>query len=247
MSTICPLAVPVRRSKAAGSFAALCVVGLVGALSLVGCASKKTADTTVTPSAETTSAAETTAGAETTTAPTETSASVETEATSETTAEALAVSSDPVGDSAPADPVVSTLAGQDPQEAMEAAIVTGMSSQLGVTDPKQLACVSESVKGADFAKPEGQGKILRSVLKCAPDAMAVSGAKALRESNPTVTEEQSVCIVKATFEVLGGMADPELVAAMSSAKLSPEIVEATLAKAKGCGLSEAEVRKALQQ
>ena len=246
MSTIRPLAGPVRRSKSAGPFAAVCVVGLVSVLSLVGCSSKKASDTSAATLAETTVVAETTITSETTlAAPVETSAVADSAASAETTAAALPTSSDAADDSAPLDAGIAP--GTDPQAAMEAAIVTGMSSQLGVTDPKQLACVTDSVKGADFAKPEGQGKILRGVLKCAPDAMAVSGAKSLRESNPTITEKQSICIVKATFGVLGAMADSELVAAMSSSKLGPEIVEATLAKAKGCGLSEAEIRKALQQ
>ena len=247
MSTIRPLAGPVRRSKSAGPFAAVCVVGLVSVLSLVGCSSKKASDTSAATLAETTVVAETTITSKTTlAAPVETSAVADSAASAETTAAALPTSSDAADDSAPLDAGIAP-GTEDPQAAMEAAIVTGMSSQLGVTDPKQLACVTDSVKGADFAKPEGQGKILRGVLKCAPDAMAVSGAKSLRESNPTITEKQSICIVKATFGVLGAMADSELVAAMSSSKLGPEIVEATLAKAKGCGLSEAEIRKALQQ
>lgn len=233
------------RSRPAGRVAAVWVIGLVGVLSLVGCSSDKATDSSAATADETTVAVESTAVAVTVAAPAAESsvAAPETVASAETTAAALPASSDAVASDSPG----VTPGSEDPQAAMEAAIVTGMSSQLGVTDPKQLACVSASVKGADFAKPEGQGKILRGVLKCAPDAMAVSGAKSLRESNPTVTEKQSICIVKATFEVLGGMADSELVTAMSNAKLGPEIVEATLAKAKGCGLSEAEIRKALQQ
>jgi hypothetical protein len=228
---------PLERSRFASSFALLCAVGLAGALTLSGCSSEKAADTSAASAVAFTTAVapETTAlSAESTAGVVETSVAAPASETSAASA-----------DSVPADGATPTSA--DPQAAMEAAIVSGMSSQLGVTDPKQLACVTDSVKGVDFAKPEGQGKILRSMLKCAPDAMAVQGATALRESNPKVTEEQSVCIVKATFEVLGGMADSELVAAMSSSKLSLAIVESTLAKAKGCGLSEAEIRKAIQQ
>jgi hypothetical protein len=255
VSTIRPLAGLVRRLKPSGRVAVLCcVVGLTGVLSLAGCSSKKTADTSAVAAAETTIVGETSPASETTVV-----------ASAETTVaavEASGVSSEPstvpllgsdasVADSVPSDSAPSaapaTPTSVDPQAAMEAAIVTGMSSQLGVTDPKQLACVGEAVKGADFAKPESQGKILRSVIKCAPDVMAVSGAKSLRESNPSVTEKQSICIVKATFDVLGNMADSELVAAMSSSKLGPAVVDATLAKAKGCGLTEAEIRKALQQ
>lgn len=258
MSTISPFAGPagaVQRVKPFGALASLCALGLASVLALAGCSSDKAADTSSAATVETSVAVDT-VGADTTVV------SVESVASAETVAEALpassgseaieslaieTVASDTVASDTVAGDPGATPTSVDPQAAMEAAIVTGMSSQLGVTDPKQLACVGDSVKGADFAKPEGQGKILRAVLKCAPDAMAVSGAKSLRESNPSVTEKQSVCIVKATFGVLGGMADSELVAAMSSSKLSPEIVEATLAKAKGCGLSDADLRKALQQ
>ena len=239
-----PLAGPARsvqRVKLFGVLAALCA--------LAGCSSDKAANSSSAAAVETSVAVDVTVVSVESSEPV---VSAESVGSAETLAEALPGTSDSAasdsvsGDTAAGDPGV-TPTSVVPQAAMEAAIVTGMSSQLGVTDPKQLACVGESVKGADFAKPEGQGKILRGVLKCAPDAMAVSGAKSLRESNPSVTEKQSVCIVKATFEVLSGMADSELVAAMSSSKLSPEIVEATLAKAKGCGLSDAEMRKALQQ
>jgi hypothetical protein len=241
---------PVDSSKRPVRFGSLlCTIGLAGTLALTGCASKKAADSTVgstdaqtTVAAESTSVEATTAEtvAATTAAPAETS-----EVMAATTLAAETATPDSVAsDSAPAGATPTSV---DPQAAMETAIVSGMSSQLGVTDPKQLACVSESVKGVDFANPEGQGKILRGVLKCAPDAMAVQGAKSLREANPAVTEAQSVCVVKATFEVLSGMPDADLVSAMSSSKLSPAIVEATLAKAKGCGLSEAEIRKAIQQ
>lgn len=227
-------------------------VGLAGALTLSGCSSKKAADTTVAAASDSQArdASETTAvvGAKTA----ETAAATTDVESVETAAPGVAttLAGEPAtSDSVPSDsaPGGATPTSVDPQAAMEAAIVSGMSSQLGVTDPKQLACVGESVKGVDFAKPEGQGRILRGVLKCAPDAMAVQGAKSLREANPAVTEAQSVCVVKATFEVLSAMPDADLVSAMSSSKLSPAIVEATLAKAKGCGLSEAEIRKAIQQ
>jgi hypothetical protein len=230
----------------------VCAVSLAGALALTGCSSKKTADTTVAAASDSQApaASETTTAVEATTA--ETAAATTDVASVETSAAGIATTL--AGEPATADSVASdsapagaTPTSVDPQAAMEAAIVTGMSSQLGVTDPKQLACVGESVKGVDFAKPEGQGKILRGVLKCAPDAMAVQGATSLREANPAVTEAQSICVVKATFEVLSAMPDADLVSAMSSSKLSPAIVEATLAKAKGCGLSEAEIRKAIQQ
>ncbi len=243
MPTFLPPTESPKRSVRFGSL--LCTIGIAGTLALTGCASKKAADTTA--SAESTAVEATTAEtvAATTAAPAETSEALaattlaaETATPNSTTPESITTDSAPAG---------VTPTSVDPQAAMEAAIVSGMSSQLGVTDPKQLACVGESVKGVDFAKPEGQGKILRGVLKCAPDAMAVQGAKSLREANPAVTEAQSVCVVKATFEVLSGMPDADLVSAMSSSKLSPAIVEATLAKAKGCGLSEAEIRKAIQQ
>jgi hypothetical protein len=230
VSTFRPRVDPSKRPARFGPL--LCIVGLAGALALAGCSSKKAADNT----GVDVTAAETVAA---TTAETSTAVAETTLAAEAVTPDSAASDSTLAAGAAPAS--------VDPQASMEAAIVAGMSSQLGVTDPKQLACVGESVKGVDFANPEGQGKILRGVLKCAPDAMAVQGAKSLREANPSVTEEQSVCVVKATFEVLGGMPDGDLVSAMSSSKLSPEIVEATLAKAKGCGLSEAEMRKALQQ
>jgi hypothetical protein len=238
------------RAKTWSPLALLMAAGLAGVLALSGCSAKKASDT----SSAAAGAVETSLAAkvvpETSAAPVETSAVTATSAAVAETSAAMAnesdssvaVAIDSVGADSGATPT-----SVDPQAAMEAAIVTGMSSQLGVTDPKQLACVGESVKGADFAKPEGQGKILRGVLKCAPDAMAVQGAKTLRESNPSVTEKQSVCVVKATFEVLSEMADADLVSAMSSSKLSPAMVEATLAKAKGCGLSDAEIRKAIQQ
>jgi hypothetical protein len=237
---------PVDSSKRPVRFGPLlCVVGLAGALALAGCSSKKAADNTgVDVTTAETIAATTAASAETSPAVAETTLGAEALTPDSLTSDSV------TSDSAASDSTLAAGAAPasvDPQASMEAAIVAGMSSQLGVTDPKQLACVGESVKGVDFANPEGQGKILRGVLKCAPDAMAVQGAKSLRESNPSVTEEQSVCVVKSTFEVLGGMPDGDLVSAMSSSKLSPEIVEATLAKAKGCGLSEAEIRKALQQ
>jgi hypothetical protein len=246
-----PLGSRVRRAKSSSPLSLLCLAGLAGALVLTGCSSKKASDTSAAASgvveftaAGEASAAETIVAVTSETAtPTETSAD-----SSETTvpSDSDSLTTDAVtADSAQSDGATPTSV--DPQAAMEAAIVTGMSSQLGVTDPKQLACVGDSVKGADFTKPEGQGKILRGVLKCAPDAMAAQGAKALRDSNPSVTEKQSVCVVKATFEVLSEMADADLVSAMSNSKLSPAIVEATLAKAKGCGLSEAEIRKAIQQ
>jgi hypothetical protein len=250
VSTFRPLTNSAKRSLRFGPL--FCAVSLAGALALTGCSSKKTADTTVAAASDSQApaASETTVAVEATTA--ETAAATTDVASVETSAAVVATTL--AGEPATADSVASdsapagaTPTSVDPQAAMEAAIVTGMSSQLGVTDPKQLACVGESVKGVDFAKPEGQGKILRSVLKCAPDAMAVSGATSLREANPAVTEAQSVCVVKATFEVLSAMPDADLVSAMSSSKLSPAIVEATLAKAKGCGLSEAEIRKAIQQ
>ena len=251
MPTFRPLPNPARRLMVSAPFSFLSAVGLVAVFGLSGCSSKKAVDTSAVVAVETTvavgaPATETAAASVETTVASVVDSSV---VSPETTAEALPGSSDSTaasGDSAAADNGA-TPTSVDPQAAMEAAIVSGMSSQLGVTDPKQIACVTESVKGVDFANPEGQGKILRGVLKCAPDAMAVQGAKSLREANPTVTEKQSVCVVKATFEVLSAMADSELVAAMSSSKLSPAIVEATLAKAKGCGLSEAEIRKAMQQ
>lgn len=247
MPTFRPLSDSPKRSLRFSSL--LCVLGLAGTFALTGCSSKKAADTTTASTdVQTTVAAESTA-AEATSAETFAATTEARAETSEATAATTLAPETPTPDSVASDsaPAGVTPTSVDPQAAMEAAIVSGMSSQLGVTDPKQLACVSESVKGVDFAKPEGQGKILRGVLKCAPDAMAVQGAKSLREANPAVTEAQSVCVVKATFEVLSGMPDADLVSAMSSSKLSPAIVEATLAKAKGCGLSEAEIRKAIQQ
>ncbi len=248
MFTFRPLASPASRFNLSAPVAFLCVVGLAGTLALSGCSAKKASDTSAAATAvETTVAVEGASETTTLAASAETTSVVVAAETSAAISGATVVAAGEaaVSDSAPTDGATPTSV--DPQAAMEAAIVTGMSSQLGVTDPKQLACVGDSVKGADFTKPEGQGKILRGVLKCAPDAMAVQGAKSLREANPTVTEKQSVCVVKATFEVLSGMADSELVSAMSSSKLSPAIVEATLAKAKGCGLSDAEIRKAIQQ
>ncbi len=245
MFTLSPLASPAQRFNRSVPFSFLCVVGLAGALALSSCSAKKSSDTSTASSAGETTVAAKVAAENTVVASVETSA-VAADSSGVNSETTLAAAADPVvRDSLPTNGATPTSV--DPQAAMEAAIVSGMSSQLGVTDPKQLACVGDSVKGADFTKPEGQGKILRGVLKCAPDAMAVQGAKALREANPSVTEKQSVCVVKATFEVLGGMADSELVSAMSSSKLSPVIVEATLAKAKGCGLSDAEIRKAIQQ
>jgi hypothetical protein len=252
----------ISRSRVSVSVALAGVISLAGLLALSGCSSKKASDTTSAVVAESTAASESVDSTSATIAPSaETLAealpgSVDSSVASDSLPSDAAASDAAVSDSVASDSAVSdsaavgggvTASSVDPQVAMEAAIVSGMSSQLGVTDPKQLACVSDSVKGADFAKPEGQGKILRGVLKCAPDAMAAQGAKSLREANPTVTEKQSVCVVKATFEVLGGMADSELVSAMSSSKLSPAIVEATIGKAKGCGLTEAEIRKAIQQ
>jgi hypothetical protein len=258
VSTFRPVANPVtnpiitnralKQTKQTKPFLLLFAAGVAGVLTLSGCSSKKAADTTaVSAAVETTVAAEATVPETTvassaessSTAAVETSVGAEAVAAETTVAAAVATTA---GSSDGATPT-----SVDPQVAMEAAIVSGMSSQLGVTDPKQLACVGDSVKGADFTKPEGQGSILRGILKCAPDAMAVQGAKSLREANPSVTEKQSVCVVKATFEVLSAMADSELVAAMSSSKLSPAIAEATVAKAKGCGLTDAEIRKAIQQ
>jgi hypothetical protein len=255
VSTFRPVAKPVtpnrattnRTSKQAKPFLFLFAAGVAGVLALSGCSSKKAADTTAVGAAvETTVAAKATVPATTVALGAESSAAaVETSVGAEAEAVETTVAADVATTAVPSDGATPTSV--DPQAAMEAAIVSGMSSQLGVTDPKQLACVGDSVKGADFTKPEGQGSILRGILKCAPDAMAVQGAKSLREANPSVTEKQSVCVVKATFEVLSAMADSELVAAMSSSKLSPAIAEATVAKAKGCGLTDAEIRKAIQQ
>jgi hypothetical protein len=153
------------------------------------------------------------------------------------TQKALAACGDKAGPGAPA--------ASPTTEPLKASNVGQIMGQLGVTDPTQIACAETASKGADFTKPEGQGKVFRAALKCAPDAMARQGASDIRKNNPTITETQATCLVKATFQVVDEVPDADLVGLLSSNKFDAKLMDATVVKAKDCGLTEAVIRTAL--
>jgi hypothetical protein len=205
---------------------------MTGALFLGACGgSSKPADTTVAASDTTVSASETTvaATAETTAVAAETTVAAESPST---VAEAGAATT------------VAVAAGDAPATPDA---ITAMAGALGITDKKDLDCITSKIDLT--AAPAAGGvdpNMIKALISCQPPALVEAAKGQLITRLPNATPEQVDCIARATLTVLGE-SDGDVLSALTggAATLPPELQENFLKEAKSCGVSEADLKKAV--
>jgi hypothetical protein len=124
---------------------------------------------------------------------------------------------------------------------------------LGITDPKDLACIKAAVEsapaGAAGASAAGiDPAALKAVIKCQPPQIVSLLSAQIATSLPKATPEQVDCVAKATLAVLAESDGDVLSALTGGAASAPkELQEKLVEKAKPCGLSEGDLKIAAGQ
>jgi hypothetical protein len=124
---------------------------------------------------------------------------------------------------------------------------------LGITDPKDLACIKAAVEsapaGAAGASAAGIDPVaLKAVIKCQPPQIVSLLSAQIAASLPKATPEQVDCVAKATLAVLAESDGDVLSALTGGAASAPkELQEKLVEKAKPCGLSEGDLKIAAGQ
>jgi hypothetical protein len=205
---------------------------IAGALFLGACGSSKASS----PAADSTTA-QSTAAVETTVA----GASTETSAPSEspTVPEgATTVASDAAATTLASVAPVAASASQDAVAAMAAA--------LGITDKKDLDCITSKIDPT--AAPAAGGvdpNLIKALITCQPPALVDAAKGSLVIRLPNATPEQIDCVARASLKVLGE-SDGDVLSALTggATSLPPELQSKFLETAKPCGLSEDDLKKA---
>jgi hypothetical protein len=185
--------------------------------------------------------------AETTVAAGDTAAVV-TEPTSETTAAAqttVAAAESPSSVAAP-DATETTVAAAGGANDSEQA-VKAMAAALGITEKKDLDCITSKI---DLTAPPAAGGVdpnmIKALISCQPPALVEAAKGQLVTRLPNATPEQIECIARVTLTVLAD-SDGDMLSALSggATALPPELQSKFLEKAKSCGLSEDDLKKAV--
>ncbi len=208
-----------------------------GALFLGACGSSKASSPAADSTAAESTAAESTAAVETTVA----AASTETSAPSEspTVPEgATTVASDAAATTVPGVAPAAASASQDAVAAMAAA--------LGITDKKDLDCITSKIDPT--AAPAAGGvdpNLIKALITCQPPALVDAAKGSLVTRLPNATPEQIDCVARASLKVLGE-SDGDVLSALTggATSLPPELQSKFLETAKPCGISEDDLKKA---
>jgi hypothetical protein len=120
---------------------------------------------------------------------------------------------------------------------------------LGITDPKDLECIKTEMAKAPApdatATPGADPGAIKAVLTCQPPQVVAIIAKQVSASAPAATPEQADCVAKATLQVLSSNPDGAVSALVGGAASIPADLKTQLIeKAKPCGLSDADLKKA---
>jgi hypothetical protein len=204
---------------------------IAGALFLGACGSSKASS----PASDSTPV-ETTVGAETTVAaPTETPAPSESPTVPEG---ATTVASEAAA---------TTVAGVAPAAASASQdAVAAMAAALGITDKKDLDCITSKIDPT--AAPAAGGvdpNLIKALITCQPPALVDAAKGSLVIRLPNATPEQIDCVARASLKVLGE-SDGDVLSALTggATSLPPELQSKFLETAKPCGLSEDDLKKA---
>jgi hypothetical protein len=115
-----------------------------------------------------------------------------------------------------------------------------MLAGMGLTDEKQIACITDKVKDLnDDTAASG------AMISCAPEFMAEQAAGGITEQFPDVTKEQALCISKITFQTLADLPEDERAKTLATDDMPPEFKSKITPQAKKCGVSDAKLEEIL--